>query len=114
MTEWEYSEGGESECGDREKNNEEIDERDDNAESAREGESVVGIAVSCLTSVRVSVFKRCVECVVGSQVTRGMCGVVRRGCPLCLSHDVGMSHTKREVRVFVMCGRYRVFAFAAL
>ena len=75
---------------------------------------MVGIAVSCLTSVRVSVFKRCVECVVGSQVTRGMCGVVRRGCPLCLSHDVGMSHTKREVRVFVMCGRYRVFAFAAL
>ena len=63
---------------------------------------MVGIAVSCLTSVRVSVFKRCVECVVGSQVTRGMCGVVRRGCPLCLSHDVGMSHTKREVRVFVM------------
>ena len=59
-------------------------------------ERVVGIAVSCLTSVRVSVFKRCVECVVGSQVTRGMCGVVRRGCPLCLSHDVGMSHTKKR------------------
>ena len=57
---------------------------------------MVGIAVSCLTSVRVSVFKRCVECVVGSQVTRGMCGVVRRGCPLCLSHDVGMSHTKKR------------------